>query len=76
MNIKDIIIKIISFYQKTLSPDHGLFFVTDIRCRFYPSCSEYTKQSIGKYGVLRGISRGLLRIIRCNPLYEGGVDHP
>ncbi len=43
-------------------------------CRFYPTCSEYTKQAIMKYGVLKGSWLGFKRILRCNPFNEGGYD--
>lgn len=37
-------------------------------CRFSPHCSEYTKQAIIKYGFLKGILLGLLRLLQCHPL--------
>jgi hypothetical protein len=43
-------------------------------CRFSPSCSEYMMQAIERYGVLRGIGMGLLRLLRCHPFHQGGVD--
>lgn len=43
-------------------------------CRFQPSCSEYTAQAIGKYGVLKGIALGCWRLMRCNPFCKGGED--
>ena len=43
-------------------------------CRFYPTCSEYTKQAIEKYGALKGTVLGLKRILRCNPFSKGGYD--
>lgn len=66
----------ISIYQKTLSPDHGLFrgFFPDGYCKFYPSCSEYSKQAILKYGVFRGGLKMVWRILRCNPFNDGGID--
>lgn len=45
-------------------------------CPFYPSCSEYTRQAILKYGAPKGIIKGTNRIIRCHPWTKGGVDHP
>jgi uncharacterized protein len=66
----------ITFYQKTLSFDHGhlakLFPFWG--CRFYPTCSQYTYQAIEKYGIFKGIWLGFKRILRCTPLSKGGHD--
>jgi hypothetical protein len=43
-------------------------------CRFVPSCSQYTKEAIIKYGVVKGILKGMWRILRCNPYNKGGYD--
>ncbi len=43
-------------------------------CRFTPSCSEYTRQAIVKYGFLKGSAMGGWRICRCNPWSQGGHD--
>ena len=45
-------------------------------CKFYPTCSHYTKESINKFGVVRGSAKGLWRVMRCNPFSEGGIDLP
>lgn len=66
--IKKICIKMIEFYQKKISPLLGH------NCKYYPTCSEYTKQAIEKYGVIRGIFKGFFRILRCNPFSKGGYD--
>ncbi len=65
-------------YQKTVSFDHGPLKILYPYgyCPFYPSCSEFTRQSILKDGVVKGISKGTYRILRCHPWTEGGVDHP
>ena len=47
---------------------------TNINCKFYPTCSEYTKQAIEKYGALKGTRLGIFRILRCNPFSKGGYD--
>ena len=43
-------------------------------CRFEPTCSEYTKQAVEKYGAFKGSWLGLKRILRCQPFSKGGFD--
>lgn len=43
-------------------------------CKFTPTCSEYTREAIVRYGTLRGGFMGLCRIMRCNKWSEGGFD--
>lgn len=73
---KRIVINFISFYQKTLSFDHSplKIFYPHGFCRFYPTCSQYGKDAINKYGVIRGGVLTIWRIIRCNPWNKGGHD--
>lgn len=68
----------IVFYQHTFSLDHGPMkqLYPHGFCPFYPSCSEYCRQSILKDGVPLGIAKGTLRILRCHPWTEGGIDKP
>ena len=72
-NIKNIpnrfIIFLINLYQKYISPGLGK------RCIYYPTCSEYTKQAVDKYGIIKGSILGFIRILKCNPFSKGGVDH-
>ena len=76
--LKFFLIKIIVLYQKTLSPDHGLLRVRYENgfCKYYPSCSEYAKQSILKKGAIKGSFKSIFRVIRCNPFTLGGIDNP
>ncbi|MCR5186739.1 MAG: membrane protein insertion efficiency factor YidD [Clostridia bacterium] len=66
--LKYISIGLINFYQNKISPLLGH------RCKYYPSCSEYTKQAIEKYGFFKGVGRGIIRILKCNPFSKGGYD--
>lgn len=69
--MKKILIKIIKFYKKNIS----LWLESkNIKCKFYPTCSEYTIQAIEKYGALKGTILGIYRILRCNPFSKGGYD--
>lgn len=43
-------------------------------CRFYPTCSEYMREAIERYGVLRGGWLGLCRLLKCHPFHAGGFD--
>lgn len=64
-------LKILKKYKKYISP---IFFFIGIRCKYYPTCSEYMIQAIEKYGVIKGIFLGLKRILKCNPFSKGGYD--
>jgi putative membrane protein insertion efficiency factor len=55
-------------YQRVLSPMLGN------RCRYYPSCSEYAAQAVGRLGILRGLVLAGWRLLRCNPWSDGGFD--
>jgi len=65
--MKEFILKTISFYQK-----HSQY--TKKNCVFFPTCSEYTKEAIEKYGVLKGALKGLKRISRCHPWQKNNYD--
>ncbi len=70
------IILLIKFYQRTLSPDHGLvkIFFNHPVCRYMPTCSEYAIESLEKNG-LKSLSAISKRILTCNPFFAGGF-HP
>ena len=62
------LIGLIKGYQLIISPHLGQC------CRFHPTCSQYTIESIERFGTVRGAVLGFFRILRCQPLAEGGID--
>ncbi|HRU38291.1 MAG TPA: membrane protein insertion efficiency factor YidD [Candidatus Goldiibacteriota bacterium] len=66
--MRKILAGIIVLYQKYMSP------FLPRSCRFYPTCSEYARQAILKYGSIKGSALGVWRILRCNPFGKGGID--
>ena len=44
------------------------------RCKYEPTCSAYAEQAIRELGVLRGAIVAGWRLLRCNPLSDGGLD--
>ncbi|MFC7370807.1 membrane protein insertion efficiency factor YidD [Fictibacillus iocasae] len=67
--MKALAIGMIRFYQRFISP------LTPPSCRFYPTCSHYGLEAYRRFGVIKGTWLTLRRILRCNPLHPGGVDH-
>lgn len=65
--MKKIILKLINLYQITPLSSHKM-------CRFTPTCSEYAKQAITKYGVLKGLFLSIKRILKCHPFGKYGYD--
>jgi putative membrane protein insertion efficiency factor len=59
---------IIKFYQIIISP------LLPSACRYSPTCSEYTKLSLIKYGIIKGSILSFKRIIKCNPWGGKGFD--
>jgi putative membrane protein insertion efficiency factor len=59
---------LIRAYQFFISPFIGP------RCRFYPSCSEYTLEAINRYGLPKGVYLGTRRLLKCHPFHSGGFD--
>ncbi len=69
MKLKRYFINLISFYQKYIS-----ILKKQRSCVFYPSCSEYAKEAVDKYGVLGGVGLATLRIFRCHPWQKNHID--
>ena len=66
--MKQILLRVIRFYQRAVSP---LF---PPRCRYIPTCSEYALEAVEKYGAVKGTFLATKRILRCNPFHKGGYD--
>ncbi|MDQ7031481.1 MAG: membrane protein insertion efficiency factor YidD [Desulfonauticus sp.] len=66
--LKKIILFIIKIYQYSISP---LFPGS---CRYVPTCSSYAYEAIEKFGLIKGIWLAGKRLLRCNPLFQGGID--
>jgi hypothetical protein len=66
--VSALLVRLIRLYQRFVSPLLGP------RCRYWPSCSEYAAQAIGRHGILRGVVLAAWRVLRCNPWSHGGVD--
>ena len=69
--MKKLLLFLIKIYKKFISPFFEFF---GVKCKYYPTCSEYAKQAIEKYGCLKGLLLSIKRIIRCNPFSKGGYD--
>ena len=67
--MKKLLIKLIEFYRKYLSP-----LKRYPTCRFIPTCSEYALQAIKKYGAVKGSYLAVRRILKCHPFHKGGYD--
>ena len=66
--MKNILIAMIRFYQKFLSP------LKHTRCPYTTTCSQYGLEAIQKYGAVKGSLLACWRILRCNPFSKGGYD--
>lgn len=74
--MRKFLIILIRIYQRTISPDHGLFRSRwpNGYCRFHPSCSQYAVEAIGIHGIIKGVYLSGKRVLRCNPFVDPGVD--
>lgn len=66
--MKWILIKLIEFYRKNISP------LKIPCCRFTPTCSQYAIQAIKTHGAIKGTLLSIWRVLRCNPFCKGGYD--
>lgn len=68
--VKKLLLAMIRFYQRHISPAHPR------RCRYEPTCSEYAAQAIGKYGSLKGGALAARRLCRCHPFSKRDYFDP
>ena len=68
--MKTILIALIRFYQRHISP------CFPPSCRFRPTCSQYALEAINKYGAFKGTWLAIKRLLRCNPFYKGDTYDP
>ena len=66
--MKKILMYLIKFYQKNISPYKGT------KCPYFPSCSAYGLEAVEKHGAIVGSVLAAWRILRCNPFSKGGYD--
>ena len=62
------LIWMLRFYKHWVSP------LLPSACRFHPTCSDYTREAVARYGAARGCFLGLKRLLLCHPLHPGGLD--
>ncbi len=71
--IRRLAIRLIDWYQSR----GGGTRLFAVECNFEPTCSEYTKQAIERYGAIKGVRLGFARIRRCNdPDLTKKIDDP
>ncbi|MCH7978767.1 MAG: membrane protein insertion efficiency factor YidD [Acidobacteria bacterium] len=66
--MKTILLALLGFYQQAISP------VLPSSCKFYPTCSSYAADAVGKYGPAKGLWMAAARLLRCRPFHPGGYD--
>ncbi len=65
--MKKLLLKLIHIYQNLPLSSH-------YKCKYYPTCSEYAKIAITKYGAFKGVLLSIKRLAKCNPFSKGGID--
>ncbi|EOS49142.1 hypothetical protein C809_01735 [Lachnospiraceae bacterium MD335] len=66
--MKKLLLRLILFYRKYLSP------LKSTKCPYFPSCSQYGLEAVERFGFVKGGFLMLWRILRCNPFSKGGYD--
>jgi hypothetical protein len=68
MSVRALVLSMIRWYQRYLSP------LKRPSCRFLPTCSDYAHEAVSALGFWRGGLLTLWRLLRCQPLGRGGYD--
>lgn len=68
LTVTRLILALLAFYKRMLSPLLGS------RCRFEPSCADYARVAVARFGAARGGALAFARLARCHPLCAGGFD--
>lgn len=66
--MKQLLLSLIKFYRKFISP------MTPPACRFHPTCSQYGLEAIETHGAMKGGYLTVKRILKCHPFHPGGFD--
>jgi uncharacterized protein len=66
--MRTILISLVKFYQAAISP------WLPPSCRFVPTCSQYARDAIERYGAIKGTGMAIWRLLRCQPFCAGGYD--
>ncbi|MDO5695005.1 MAG: membrane protein insertion efficiency factor YidD [Aeriscardovia aeriphila] len=59
---------LVGWYRSTISPKNPG------KCKYYPTCSTYMVIAVKRFGAIRGGLLGILRLLRCQPWVDGGID--
>ena len=66
--MRELVTAALRFYKQWISP------MLPSACRFHPTCSEYMREAVERYGVIRGVGLGVRRLLKCHPFHAGGFD--
>ena len=66
--MKNLALKFLRAYKRLISP------MLPAACRYVPTCSDYAVEAVERFGIVRGGSMAVWRVLRCNPFVRGGVD--
>ena len=67
--MKRVLIALVRFYQRAISPYKG-----GSCCKYIPTCSNYAIEAFERFGAVKGFFLAAYRLLRCNPFSRGGYD--